>query len=175
MGQPHKHAELIKAWADGAEIQCEISQGNWCDIGKPDWHEEVKFRIKPEPPKYPKTRMTHEQIYTIWSKQKETLQGGDLEAVANAAIARAIEDGQVVLPKVLFDAGFIEINIVGDPGSRKWIFPDMVPAAMLEKVAEAVRSELVTQVAHYSTGCSTYINGEIDLAAIVKRAKEGKL
>ena len=22
MGKPHKHADLIKAWADGAEIQC---------------------------------------------------------------------------------------------------------------------------------------------------------
>ena len=32
MGQPHKHAEVIKAWADGAEIQVNLL-GSWEDIG----------------------------------------------------------------------------------------------------------------------------------------------
>ncbi|MBU3639986.1 hypothetical protein [Polynucleobacter sp. AP-RePozz3-80-G7] len=54
--KPHKHAELIKAWADGAEIE-----GSYLIVGADGWSEwEVeeyprwydpmaRFRIKPEP------------------------------------------------------------------------------------------------------------------------------
>lgn len=52
--KPHKHAEVIKAWADGAEIQiyCEDA-GEWEDtitdrIGF-QWYENMKYRVKPEP------------------------------------------------------------------------------------------------------------------------------
>lgn len=45
----HKHCELIKAWADGAEIQFKV-QGSWCDIAKndPRWIPNGEYRIKPE-------------------------------------------------------------------------------------------------------------------------------
>ena len=46
--KPHKHAELIKAWADGAEIEYE-SHGIWVDEAYPDWYPEMQYRIKPEP------------------------------------------------------------------------------------------------------------------------------
>ena len=46
--KPHKHAELIKAWADGAEIQLKGRNGEWIDIF-PDWQEECEYRIKHEP------------------------------------------------------------------------------------------------------------------------------
>ena len=47
-----KHAELIKAWADGAEIQFFYGT-NWYDTSEPIcWHDEsCIFRIKPEPVK----------------------------------------------------------------------------------------------------------------------------
>lgn len=48
MNKPHKHAELIKAWADGAEIQAQIC-GDWCDDYSPRWSLDGKYRIKPEP------------------------------------------------------------------------------------------------------------------------------
>lgn len=49
MKTPHKHAELIKAWADGAEIQYKDSLGNWFDCqDDPRWSEHVTYRIKPE-------------------------------------------------------------------------------------------------------------------------------
>lgn len=50
MREPHKHAELIKAWADGAEIQVRDGLRNvWVDIiGNPAWTYE-SYRIKPEP------------------------------------------------------------------------------------------------------------------------------
>lgn len=50
MKKPHKHAELIKAWADGAEIECWVeSTMEWMHIANPNWYEKHQYRIKPEP------------------------------------------------------------------------------------------------------------------------------
>lgn len=48
MKQPHKHAELIKAWADGAEIEW-FAVDEWKYVSEPAWSPIVKYRIKPEP------------------------------------------------------------------------------------------------------------------------------
>lgn len=54
MKKPHKHAELIKLWADGAEVQW-FSESNkeWFDYyhgsAGPGWSESHLYRIKPEP------------------------------------------------------------------------------------------------------------------------------
>ena len=49
---PHKHAELIKAWADGAEIQYSAGfEGNldWrTNPNEPSWHDTTDYRIKPQ-------------------------------------------------------------------------------------------------------------------------------
>lgn len=44
--KPHKHAELIKAWADGAVIQIKNLFGKWVDTD-PLWSEDHIYRIKP--------------------------------------------------------------------------------------------------------------------------------
>ena len=44
----HKHAELIKAWADGATIECNDC-GVWFYANNPTWQENMEYRIKPEP------------------------------------------------------------------------------------------------------------------------------
>ena len=44
--KPHKHAELIKAWADGAEIQVKNDDGVWRDA-EPLWCDYKEYRIKP--------------------------------------------------------------------------------------------------------------------------------
>jgi hypothetical protein len=55
MKQPHKHAELIKVWADGAEIQryCAETQryfpDGWIDDPDPEWDPHTVYRRKPEP------------------------------------------------------------------------------------------------------------------------------
>lgn len=51
MKTPHKHAELIKAWADGAEIQFRYNANiPWSNvIGVCGWDKDCEFRIKPEP------------------------------------------------------------------------------------------------------------------------------
>jgi len=46
----HKHADLIHAWADGAQIQGRFNSGDvWEDIEHPSWHLKWEYRIKPEP------------------------------------------------------------------------------------------------------------------------------
>ena len=51
MKTPHKHAELIKAWADGAEIQFRYNANiPWSDVkGVCGWDVDCEFRVKPEP------------------------------------------------------------------------------------------------------------------------------
>lgn len=48
--KPHKHAELIKAWADGAEIESKTDNIDWFVDENPWWNDDdYEFRIKPEP------------------------------------------------------------------------------------------------------------------------------
>lgn len=52
MNKPHKHAEVIKAWADGAQIQCKAktTPAHWVDITtRPQWWTDYEYRVKPEP------------------------------------------------------------------------------------------------------------------------------
>lgn len=55
MNKPHVHAELIKAWADGAEIEywCPTTEG-WKQAEVLMWNSFIKYRIKP-------TKITLEQ------------------------------------------------------------------------------------------------------------------
>lgn len=47
---PHKHAKLIKAWADGSVIQWFNARSYiWEDEPTPSWNNEITYRIKPEP------------------------------------------------------------------------------------------------------------------------------
>ena len=54
MGKPHKHADLIKAWADGADIQQRLTPSAiWEEIGQfPSWAEQFEYRIKPKTIRY---------------------------------------------------------------------------------------------------------------------------
>ncbi len=47
----HKHAELIKAWADGAEIEFLSNIGlGWCECAENFcWYEGYEYRVKPKP------------------------------------------------------------------------------------------------------------------------------
>lgn len=44
-----KHAELIKAWADGAKIQVKYETApDWIDIENPRWTDNLEYRVKPK-------------------------------------------------------------------------------------------------------------------------------
>ena len=46
----HKHADLIIAWANGAEIEYFYDPlEKWRTASKPYWENNILFRIKPEP------------------------------------------------------------------------------------------------------------------------------
>jgi len=49
MKTPHKHAALIKAWADGAEIEFKHGEGCWTTVFDPSWTDVSEYRIKPTP------------------------------------------------------------------------------------------------------------------------------
>lgn len=58
--KPRLHADLIKAWADGATIQMQF-YGVWQDCGNPMWDDKYPFRIKPR--EFPKTSLTGHHLY----------------------------------------------------------------------------------------------------------------
>lgn len=55
MGQRHKHADVIIAWANGEEVQVwnELCS-EWGDVAaeSPAWREDWEYRIKPPAKKY---------------------------------------------------------------------------------------------------------------------------
>ena len=55
----HKHCDVIKAWADGAEIEClkDIGSGPqfWEVIDYPRWDGSTNYRVKPQ-----------QQTRTVW-------------------------------------------------------------------------------------------------------------
>ena len=55
MGQRHKHADVIIAWAEGKDVQVwDFTQNEWGDvtIESPTWCKGLKYRIKPTTKKY---------------------------------------------------------------------------------------------------------------------------
>jgi hypothetical protein len=45
----HKHADLIIAWANGAEIEYEDPYEDWVAVKHPLWIPKSNYRIKPKP------------------------------------------------------------------------------------------------------------------------------
>jgi hypothetical protein len=55
MKKPHIHADVIKAWADGAEIEiCMNTFDVWIPVAHPNWLPDMRYRVQPEP--QPNTR-----------------------------------------------------------------------------------------------------------------------
>jgi hypothetical protein len=53
MNEPHTHAEVIKAWADGAEIET-LDSGRWRNCADPQWFQDLQYRVRPTPHKWQK-------------------------------------------------------------------------------------------------------------------------
>ena len=68
--KPHKHAELIKAWADGADIEYFDHEEGWINQLHPAWYVDTEYRIKPEP-KHDVVRYTTISQYAmgIWTEK----------------------------------------------------------------------------------------------------------
>ena len=49
MGTPHKHRDVIIAWANGEEIESFVTKlGMWQPCEHPVWTENCEYRIKPK-------------------------------------------------------------------------------------------------------------------------------
>lgn len=64
--KPHKHAEVIRKWADGAEVQWRMNdKDEWRDFtdNNPSFQNRYEYRVKPQEPKissiYLLTRYDH--------------------------------------------------------------------------------------------------------------------
>lgn len=83
MPTPHKHAAVIKAWADGHQIQFRRDNSEvWRDCaGAPEWYTYNEYRIKPATSKYRlylyKTCLGDYIVYSFPSVTQSTL--GDVE------------------------------------------------------------------------------------------------
>ena len=70
MKTPHKHAELIIAWANGAEIETRYSAlHEWYLVTHPVWKEGCVYRIKPEP----KPDVVELHNVVIWGRTSTTI------------------------------------------------------------------------------------------------------
>lgn len=98
--QAHKHAEVIKAWADGAQVQVQMSPGRWSDVAEPNFNPANEYRIKPSETErvYPVTAMTNTQLSHAFDPSAWFApdQMDNLRKAVNAALRHACDYGTVV-------------------------------------------------------------------------------
>jgi len=96
MSNRHRHADLIHAWAEGAEIEHRIlslgddkKEGQWVNTKCPDWRLTMEYRIKPE--KKPDVVKYFNAAYV-----GETIKyfGRDLEHKSESDVMRLTYDGE---------------------------------------------------------------------------------
>lgn len=92
MAIPRIHSELIKAWADGAEIEFLDNEKQWVPIDQPCWAPRLTYRIREK--SYPKTTMTDQQLINVWDSQPKGMWPDGLRLVANEAIKRYIQENE---------------------------------------------------------------------------------
>ena len=69
----HKWHKEIKAWADGAEIECRhFGCEVWLDVPNPNWNNIVEYRIKPQP-KEPQYLYVYQGIGELVLERSNTL------------------------------------------------------------------------------------------------------
>lgn len=84
----HKHYDLIKAWADGAQIEYLTRSKRWYYVSVPCWDENTEYRIKPIS-KYQVLFYTHVN--------------GEREYYVSCSKYSTVEDFQASYPHHIFD------------------------------------------------------------------------
>jgi len=98
MSIQHKHAAIIKAWADGAVIQRRTSGDMWIDDPAPQWHEVCTYRVKAEinslaTTGWPKTTLSDDDLARMF------VRGSHHRNIANEILANATQSGVVIDPR----------------------------------------------------------------------------
>lgn len=86
--KPHKHAEFIKAWADGHEIQANAGADKWVTIATPEWYTDTKYRIKP------KSDVIAYTTYENWGEGQTALTTWQLTSVEGTGNLKLTFDGE---------------------------------------------------------------------------------
>ncbi|MFZ3286576.1 MAG: hypothetical protein WA191_06970 [Telluria sp.] len=102
---PHVHAEVIKAWADGAKIEFLKRNGDgWERVNNPSFNTDFQYRVKPEKV-YPVTQMADTELcLAVPMMHKVRPVPSDCEqfiidgfrSLANAALRHAIDANQII-------------------------------------------------------------------------------
>ncbi len=107
---PHKHAALIKLWADGAVIQRRYNitidtepEYRWGIDDAPDWSVDEVYRVLPMP-NYPKSTLDYGELCDLVnaSRKIESHEGFETRlarVVADRAVANFIHSGGIELWK----------------------------------------------------------------------------
>lgn len=91
--KPHIHADTIKAWADGAEIELKVGPGsNWQPTNKPAWVDCYEYRVKPTP--VPLWAVAHDAFFRH-PEHLDKKRSDKWEAVADAVVKAYEERGRV--------------------------------------------------------------------------------
>lgn len=94
MGQRHKHADVIIAWANGEEVEGLGFDECWYPVtgNFPTWHENVVFRIKPK-------TMKREGWVNVYPSEVPLFVGALSHAYATREDAEEFSRKHVTLPK----------------------------------------------------------------------------
>jgi hypothetical protein len=67
---PHKHAEAIRAWADGAQIEVSCGHGDiWSIVDHPSWALDNNYRVAVPPPKIDETIYFFISRHGYWQRE----------------------------------------------------------------------------------------------------------
>lgn len=162
--KPHKWQKEIIALANGEPVQF-LSMGVWTDIDPNEgwvFSANTQYRIKPEAPKWPVTRMSDAELMRCYQPISRDMGYASMRRLANAAIARACEDGDVITVEESRKRCATAICASQE---------GMVHESMLEKVAqEGVRQGRISS--RLEGGVIVF--DPVAISSIIASVKEGK-
>ena len=91
---PHVHSEVIKAYADGAQIEFRHAPNReWEGVAQPHFDVGTEYRVKPEPRAYPVTQMSIAELTKAYNDNQHI---NGLVGIANAALRHSIDAKQII-------------------------------------------------------------------------------
>jgi hypothetical protein len=99
MNKPHIHAAVIKAWADGAEIELRVPNTcDWRDADAPTWSQNYQYRVKiypkPDVVRYGKADCNYKEVVSYLGPVNERLDN-------NLMLTFDGETGELILAEVM--------------------------------------------------------------------------
>ena len=125
-----KHAEVIRAWLDGADIQVHYEDRGWLDCTHDaTFLDSAEYRIKPAGPDrvYPETKLSGEDIENFIDARANiaTTYTQDLQLAADYVLKHACDAGQIVtreeFDRAVGDRRKRDLAVAQEVVDRAWI------------------------------------------------------